>query len=331
MQHLFKVLCDLEALAGCTPRPVRESEEWAAVIRTSEDNLESYSVALQGKALYSALYGNYTVTLNDLKGVLQSSNQARQPNQGDGFQEVRSRKRQSTAEAARSPKKVAVPTATVQVPTKNFYAPLRATNMDTDAPATEPISPEVAAEGKTGRPPPIVLTSTVNLTQLQKQLKGLAKDNFEFRSTRNGTRVVTKDMVDYQAVKTFLNTHSLPYFTYYPKPQKPIKAVIRHLPHNAPAEDIAEGLGDIGFDVISVKQMSSVRRSLEGPTNITLPLFLLTLPRTTKFSELFKLSSFCHISIKVEAYKSHNILTQCFNCQKFGHVWANCKQPPRCL
>jgi hypothetical protein len=217
MQHLFKVLCDLEALAGCTPRPVGESEEWAAVIRAAEDNLDSYSGALQGKALYSALYGNYTVTLNELKRVLKSSRQAGQPNQADGFQEVRSRKRQSTVEAARPPKKVAVPTPTVQVPTKNFYVPLRATNLETDAPFTEPIPPEAAAQGKTGRPPPIVLTSTVNLIQLQKQLKDVAKDNFEFRNTRNGTRVVTKDMVDYQAVKNYFNTQSLPYFTFFSK------------------------------------------------------------------------------------------------------------------
>jgi hypothetical protein len=66
MQHLFKLLRDLEALAGCTPRPVGESEEWAAVIRAAEDNLENYSVALQGKTLYSAQYGSSTVTLNDL-------------------------------------------------------------------------------------------------------------------------------------------------------------------------------------------------------------------------------------------------------------------------
>jgi hypothetical protein len=31
-----------------------------------------------------------------------------------------------------------------------------------------------------GRPPPIILTSTINLRQLQKQLKGLVKGNFEF-------------------------------------------------------------------------------------------------------------------------------------------------------
>jgi hypothetical protein len=81
------------SLAGCTPRPVGESEEWAAVITAAEDNLESHSVALQGKTLYSALYGNYAVALNELKCVLKYSSSARQPNQGDDFQEVRSRKR----------------------------------------------------------------------------------------------------------------------------------------------------------------------------------------------------------------------------------------------
>jgi hypothetical protein len=54
-----------------------------------------------------------------------------------------------------------------------------------------------------------------------------------------------------------------------------------HLPINTPAEDIAEGLVDLGLDVISVKQMSTDRRSPEG-TPIILPLFLVTLPRTIK-------------------------------------------------
>jgi hypothetical protein len=62
-----------------------------------------------------------------------------------------------------------------------------------------------------------------------------------------------------------------------------------------------------------------------------LPLFLVTLLRTTKSQVVFRLSSLCHISIKVESYKSQNALTQCYHCQKFGHAWANCKQPPHYL
>jgi hypothetical protein len=45
---------------------------------------------------------------------------------------------------------------------------------------------------KTGRPPPIVLTSTTNLMQLQRQVKNIVTGSFEFRNTRSGTRIVTK-------------------------------------------------------------------------------------------------------------------------------------------
>jgi hypothetical protein len=139
-------------------------------------------------------------------------------------------------------------------------------------------------------------------------------------------------MGDYSAVRTHLESTNLNYFTFYPKSQKPIKAVIRHLPISTPAEDISDGLVGLGFDVISVKQMSSTRRSsAEGSTHVNLPLFLITLPRNPKSQEIFKLRGLCHISIKVEAYKAQAGLTQCYNCQKFGHVWANCRQPPRCL
>jgi hypothetical protein len=74
--------------------------------------------------------------------------------------------------------------------------------------------------GKTGRPPPVVLTSATNLIQLQKQLKGVLKDNFEFRSTRNGTRAITKSMADFSAAKSYLENNNLAYLTFYPKSQK---------------------------------------------------------------------------------------------------------------
>jgi hypothetical protein len=176
-----------------------------------------------------------------------------------------------------------------------------------------------------------VLTSAANLIQLQKKLKAVTRQPFELRNTRSGTRVVTKNMVDYQAVKAHFTENSIAYFTFFPKSEKPVKAVLRHLPGNTPAKDISDGLVDLGFDVVSVKQMSSARRSPDASNPTTLPLFLVTLPRTQKSHEIFKLSSLCHICIKVEAYKSQSSLTQCFNCQQFGHVWANCKQPPRCL
>jgi hypothetical protein len=124
----------------------------------------------------------------------------------------------------------------------------------------------------------------------------------------------------------------LPYYTFHSKFQKPMKAVIRHLPLSTPADYISDGLVGLGFDVISVKQMSStLRSSAEGTSHVNHPLFLITLPRTTKSQEIFKLTGLCHIAIKVEAYKAQTSLTQCYNCQTFAHVWPNCRQSPRCL
>jgi hypothetical protein len=41
--------------------------------------------------------------------------------------------------------------------------------------------------------------------------------------------------------------------------QNHVKAVIRHLPHSTPAEDIYDGLMKLGFDVIPVKEMITNR------------------------------------------------------------------------
>jgi hypothetical protein len=159
----------------------------------------------------------------------------------------------------------------------------------------------------------------------------VVSENFEFLSTRNETRVITRSLADFQSVRSFFDSQRLSYFTFCPKSDKPIEAVIRHLPLNTPAEDISDGLVELGFDVVSVKQMTTTRRSSpEDPKIINLHLFLVTLPKTAESQEIF-LPSLCHIAIKVEAYRAQNGLTQCHNCQQFGHVWAICKQLPRCL
>jgi hypothetical protein len=177
-----------------------------------------------------------------------------------------------------------------------------------------------------------VLTAATNLMQLQKRIKAIVTSNFEFRNNMSGTRIVTKEMADFSAIRKHLEDNNLSYFTFLPKSEKPIKAVIRHLPSDTPAQDISDGLVDLGFDIISVRQMSAGRRSTSGGTAPqNLPLFLITLPRTKKSQEIFRLTGLCHIAIRVEAYRGQSGLTQCYNCQKFGHVWANCRQPPRCL
>jgi hypothetical protein len=195
------------------------------------------------------------------------------------FREQRRRKRNPSEEQPTIPKKAVTAATSVpkEITTRNFFDPLRATIMDTDFSGTEANTQEKAVPGKICRPPPIILTSNINLIQLQKQLKTVVKDDFEFHSTRNGIRVIIKGMADFEAVKSHFTNNNLSYYSFYPKSQKPIKAVIRHLPPNTPAQDISDGLVNRGFDVIkSIKQLTTRRSSTEGAATRNVPLFLIS-------------------------------------------------------
>jgi hypothetical protein len=52
---------------------------------------------------------------------------------------------------------------------------------------------------------------------------------------------------------------------------------------------------------------------------------------TLKSHKKLKPTNLCHIEIRLEAYKAQTGLMQRYNCQNFGYIWANCKQPPHCM
>jgi hypothetical protein len=84
-----------------------------------------------------------------------------------------------------------------------------------------------------------------------------------------------------------------------------VKPVIRHLSNNTSSEDITVTLQELGYKVISLKQMTAKHPSPEGAVSlISIPLFLITLGRNQKSLDIFKISNLCNINVKVEAYKS---------------------------
>jgi hypothetical protein len=115
----------------------------------------------------------------------------------------------------------------------------------------------------TGRPPPIIVTSNINLIKTQKQLDTKLKGVFTIRNTRNRTRLTTKSMEDYTGLKTHLEETKRNYYTFHPKDEKTIKAVIRHLPIDTPAEDTAKEMLAMDYKVQSVKQITT-RQKPEG-------------------------------------------------------------------
>jgi hypothetical protein len=92
--------------------------------------------------------------------------------------------------------------------------------------------------------------------------------------------VLTKELGDYTPIAQHFEQNNRKYFTFYPKSEKGLKLVIRHLPSGTRAEDISNDLQSQGFTVINVKQMKITHCTPEGGSQVmNLPLFLITLSR----------------------------------------------------
>jgi hypothetical protein len=67
VQQVYRLLSDIENLTGYTPAKVGESSDWIIVVNIAEENRPNLWKALDGKPLFSVLYGMHTVTLNELQ------------------------------------------------------------------------------------------------------------------------------------------------------------------------------------------------------------------------------------------------------------------------
>jgi hypothetical protein len=160
-------------------------------VKSAEENRANFCPVLDGKPLL-ALSMIYTVVLK-VNAQAGQSEAVKKPhwNQWPRMktsQEVKRCKRHSsndTSQTARKSTKPVPTSTTLQLPPKavltcNFFAPLRTNYMDTETTGAENALPDNEAASKLGRPPPIVMTSTTNLIQLQSDLKEQVKGEYEF-------------------------------------------------------------------------------------------------------------------------------------------------------
>jgi hypothetical protein len=148
LQQLYKVLSDIENLAGCTLAKVGGSYDCTSAVNSTQENRENFCKGIDGKPHFSALYDMYTVTLNELKAALKVSGQAGQSSavnetsvetmaQGN-FQEIKRCKRHisnNTLQTAKKSTKPVPTSAAVKLPPKsvltcNVFASFRTTDMD---------------------------------------------------------------------------------------------------------------------------------------------------------------------------------------------------------
>jgi hypothetical protein len=181
---IHAALITIRQLLHASPCNNENGTAWKDLVIKADAERAVLCKHLSGKALFTGMLHMYATTHNEMNKTLQ-------PEVADfptEFREQKRRKRNPSDKRASLPNNTEVKSASVrdpqphaELPTRNFFAPLRA-EMELESSKEETKGGGVQKEGTNpaGRPPPIILTSAVNLIQLQKELKGIVKGSFEF-------------------------------------------------------------------------------------------------------------------------------------------------------
>jgi len=134
----------------------------------------------------------------------------------------------------------------------------------------------------------------------------------------NSLKIQTADPNAYRPLIQFLKTKKAEYHTNQLKEDKPLRVVIRNLHPTTLLTLIKEEL-EVRF--FKVRQVTN---ELHKINKNPLPLFFVNLEPTIHSNEIFQLSSLLHCKIKIEEPHKPKTISQCFNCQQYGHIRTYC-------
>ncbi|KAL4085335.1 hypothetical protein QTP88_027194 [Uroleucon formosanum] len=210
--------------------------------------------------------------------------------------------------------------------TRNRYEPLtqnEPTVMDT-------VSPDVTEEPNAvihiKPPPPIFMKGILdfpNFCSVLIELIGV--DNFFCKSAGDRLKIQTANPDSYRVLIRYLKESNAEYHTYQLREDKPLRVVIRNIHESTPTQLIKSELETRLFEV---RQVSNV---LHKTTKRPLPLFFVDLEPTDLSNDIYKLNSLLHTKIKVEEPYKPKVISQCNNCQEYGHTKTYCGYHSRCV
>lgn len=175
-------------------------------------------------------------------------------------------------------------------------------------------------------PPPIFVRGVVDYTEVCTKLIDLiGVDNFFCKSSADRLKIQTANPDSYRTLVRYLKEENAEFHTYQLHEDKPIRVVIRNLHPTTRTELIKD---ELEVRLFEVRRVTNV---LHRITKIQLPLFFVDLEPTQKSSEIFQLSSLLHTKIKIEEPYKPKSISQCNNCQEYGHTKTYCGYPSRCV
>lgn len=215
------------------------------------------------------------------------------------------------------------------VSTRNSFDALS----DQEEETSEPVSktPSETAQRKV-KVPPIVIYSyfdnhLATLTKVKANLKG------DLAVKHRGNRMIlcTELMEDHQTVMEELKKSNFQFHSYTKPEEKPKSLVVKGIPPNVLTSEITADLTNKGFTVSSVTQITQPAIEDKNLPERKLPVFHVKFAPSTNVSDVYKVKRLCYCVVSWGKFNKPKRITQCYKCQSFGHVSANCYKKPKCV
>ena len=229
------------------------------------------------------------------------------------------------------------PTEGVSIQLSNTFAGLSDLN-DMDVESLQPTTSQNFnrnSDVKNIKSPPVVVAVS-ELKAFKSELTSFIPDvKVSYQIGKRGEcRVFTDNLDGHKRLLQYLAEKKHKFYSFDTKDARPFKVVLKGLSNDQTLTEIRSEIAElVGFtpsQVILMKKKSNNNIHL----GIRPELYLVHFNRNeVKNLKIFEKAQFLfHVRVKWEHYKKHGVnLTQCRNCQKFGHGTRNCGLEAKCM
>ena len=191
-----------------------------------------------------------------------------------------------------------------------------------EKPVEKPVS--TPAEKPTTKPPSI-MANKIRPKEFSAALaaKGI---KVNYKKAGNMTAIKCRNAEDHAAVMELLRTENPGGHSYTPKEKKKTMMLMKDVHYSIPIEDVKAAIKEQSGLVVEAKRLETTRSKNKG---YVLDIVMVSVDEEN-VKELVKTRHVEQVIVKWVRMEKRDI-TQCHNCQQFGHIAANCLNPFVCV
>lgn len=185
-------------------------------------------------------------------------------------------------------------------------------------------------EQKKKHVPPIVCYN-INVSDMAKALRTMESPPKYTAINVNKAKTILKPetVADQKILFNVLKKANTKAFTFTPKEEKPVTLLLKGIHGSYNTEEVREAIMAAAPETPLIK-VANLETAASKRKGIKLNSFIIQVEAGTDTSELIRLRYMLHQKITWEKFRSSG-MTQCRNCQCYGHVARNCSAPYRCV